>query len=102
MTRAPRSSRRFRRSAACVAARVITIVLPVSAILGDLGENFSGSHRKKFLTEVESQLGGVVNRTAHFFSDHACAIKTGNEASDDELRSFYTGLSRDGNLAAAA
>src|SRR6185369_13820464 len=101
MTRAPRSSSRFRRSADWEAARVMTIVLPVSAILGDLGEDFSGSHREKFCSEIEAQLVGIVNRATYFFSNHACAIKACNEAFDRDLASFNSRFSRDRNLAAA-
>src|SRR6185369_11336149 len=102
MTRAPRSSSRFRRSADWEAARVMTIVLPVSTILGDLGENFSGSHRKKFLSKLKAQLVGLANQASHFFSNHPRPIKAGNETFNCELASSDSGLSCDRNLTAPA
>ena len=49
-----------RSSADCEAARVMTMVLPVSAILGDFGKNFSGSHREQLLAEFQPKLDGLV------------------------------------------
>ena len=44
ITRAPRFSKRVRKSADCEAARVMRMVLPVSSMLDDFGKDFSGSH----------------------------------------------------------
>src|SRR5215510_14350309 len=102
MTRAPRSSSRLRRSADCEAARVITIVLPVSAMLGDLGKNLSCSHGKQSLTKLESQLNRPFRRSAGFISDDALSIEACDQSFDRELLSLKDRFSSNGNLAAAS
>src|SRR5947209_3070699 len=102
ITRAPRSSNSDRRSADCEAARVMTMVLPVSAMFGDLGEDFSGAHREQFLTKGEPELGGVSGRAAEFVGNHARAIQTGDQSFNGQAVSIKTGSSGDGNLTAAA
>src|SRR4029453_1052308 len=92
ITRAPRSSNRFLRSADWVAARVTTIVLPLSAIFGDLSENFSGSHPKHLFTQRETQFVRALHWTTHFVSNQARSIETGNEPFDSQLLSLYFGL----------
>src|SRR4030095_7274286 len=101
ITRAPRFSNRFLRSADWVAARVVTIVLPLRAILGDLSENFSGSHCKHLFSQRETQFLRALHWTTHFVSNHASAIETGNETFDGQLRSLYAGFSCDWYLAAS-
>src|SRR5262245_43412855 len=99
MTRAPNSSSRPRRTADCDAARVITIVLPLSAMLGDFGKNFSGSLGKEFLPQLEAQFIRTVKRTAKLIGDDTRSVKTRDQAFDDEPVSFESCSSRNWNLA---
>src|SRR4030095_2112571 len=101
ITRAPRSSSRWRNSAECEAARVMTIVLPVRAILGDLGKNLSRSHGKQSLTKLKSQFNRMLRRAAGFVGDDALSIETCDQSFDRELLSLKDRFSSDGNLAAA-
>src|SRR5215813_4804416 len=78
----------------------MTTVLPLSAILGNLGENFSGSHCKHLLAQRETQLVRALDWTTHFVSNQTRSIETGNEAFDGQLLSLYFGLSCHRYLAA--
>src|SRR6266571_5018444 len=102
MTRAPRSSNRERRSADCEAARVIRMVLPVSAILGNLGKNLSRSHGEQFLPQPESQLGRAVGGTGQFGGDHARSIETRDQSVDGQPVLIELGSPGNGNLTTSA
>src|SRR2546430_12027450 len=102
MTRAPRSSRRDRRSEDCEAARVIRTVLPVSAILGDLGKDFSRSQRKKLLTELEADFVRLFETSARLIGDDTGAVEACDESFDQKTISFESCLSGNRYLTAAA
>src|SRR5215831_16700240 len=101
ITRASRSSSRLRNSADWEAARVMTIVLPVSAILGDLGKNLSRSHGKQSLTKLKSQFNRMLCRPAGFVRDDALSIETCDQSFDREPLPLKDRFSSNGNLATA-
>src|SRR6516162_2424727 len=90
-TRAPSSSSPARNSADCEAVRVMTTVLPLSGILGDLGKDFSGSHRKKLLTEFNAERGGIAGWARNFIANDASSIEAGDQALDHEPAGFQPG-----------
>src|SRR5262245_59917933 len=102
ITRAPMSSSRLRKSADWEAARVMTIVLPVSAILGDLGKNLSRSLGKQSLTKLKPQFNRMLRGPAGFVGDDALSIETCDQSFDREPLSLKVRFSSNGNLAAAA
>src|ERR1041384_710462 len=79
----------------------MTIVLPGSAILRDLGENFSGAHGKKFLSELEAEFVRTISCAAHLIRDNARAIEAGDKAFDDEQLSLKPRFARNRHLAAS-
>src|SRR5262245_30954223 len=79
----------------------MTIVLPFSTALTDLGKNFSGTHDKQLPAEFETKFVCPIRRSAEFFDDGAVTIKAGNEALDRESITLKVRLAGDRNLAAS-
>src|SRR5262245_7658818 len=102
MTRAPRSSSWLRSWADCAAARVMTIVLPVSAILRDLGQNLSGALGKQRFAKLETQFVRKVCCAADFVGDHARSIETRDQTSQRQPLSIDPGFARNRNLATSS
>src|SRR5262245_19741073 len=85
MTRAPKASRRARRSADWEAARVMRTVLPVSSMLGDFCQDFSGSAGEHALSQFNSDLFGALGFACQLIRYDALTIETRNEAFDREF-----------------
>src|SRR5215831_14427834 len=102
ITRAPRSSRLERNSAAWEAARVMTTVLPLSAIQGDLGKNVSSSHREQLLTKLHTEFGRPRIRATQFVGNNPPAIETRDQSFDAEPISLKRGFARNRHLATPA
>src|SRR5262245_8644933 len=85
ITRAPRFSRRERRSADCDAARVMRMVLPLSSAFGNFGKDFSGSHREHALAEFDSKLLSPVWLAGAFTCDDTFSVETCDQSFDREL-----------------
>src|SRR5215831_13427238 len=102
MTRAPRSSRAERNSEDCAAARVMTTVLPLSAILGDLGKNVSSAHRQQLLTKLQPELNRSRVRAREFVGNDSTAIEARDQPFDRKPVSVKCCFACNRHLAAAA
>src|SRR2546422_1356772 len=101
MTRAPSASNCDRNWADCAAERVIRIVLPVSSILGDFGENLSSPLGQQLRAKLEAKFLRAVYRSCQFLAEDASAVETRDQALDAEPGSDKSRSSRDGNLTAS-
>src|SRR5215831_19363768 len=102
ITRAPRSSRLARNSEDCEAARVMTTVLPLSAIPGDLGKNVSSAHREQLLTKLQPELDRSRVRARQFVRNDSTAIEARDQPFDRKPVSVKCCFACNRHLATAA
>src|SRR5262245_910754 len=77
----------------------MTMVLPVSAMCGNLRKNLGGSHRKQFASELEACLGGGIRGAGDFIGKDARSVETGDQSFDRDTIAAQSGLSRNRYLA---